>query len=247
MRSVVCFARLATFSVDDGRRTDANRAYRSLALLESSDLKDHERGTNANILLTEVQRGFPVANLRRLLDHDKDAVCSLAWILSELGEGAIPLLGDVRVLLRHPARKARFFAIDVVLSCVSQNEFGLTSQAIDLITDEDSAVRWKVLRLLLLANTEQLRNSIMRLPPSRGNLIAWLLDNEADPRIGIISDKLEAGRKEDRLFAVVAAARWYPRDEQALRNALSSDESDVVRFASSELRLRRSHTYLEGP
>src|SRR5262245_45864713 len=95
----------------------------------------------AGDLLTEVFRGYPVENLRQLLTCDSDtAARSGAWILSELGDRAAPLLDDSVRLLAHPLRYVRFFALDAVLVNATAGHGPVVAAAIALIVDPDDAV-----------------------------------------------------------------------------------------------------------
>jgi hypothetical protein len=60
--------------------------------------------SSANDLLTEVFRGHPVESLRRLLHGDEETAAKAeAWILSELGVRAAPMMADIVALLGLPA------------------------------------------------------------------------------------------------------------------------------------------------
>jgi len=64
-------------------------------------------------LLAECLNGYAISNLRRLIRSNRDgAIKTGAWIVSELGGAARPLMADVEFLLQHPLRYARFFALD---------------------------------------------------------------------------------------------------------------------------------------
>jgi len=110
----------------------------------------------ANDLLTEVFRGHPVESLRRLLHSDEEtAVKAGAWILSELGVRAAPMMADIVALLGHPLRYVRFFALDAVLASATSEDGVAVATAIGLINDPDDAVRWKALTFLAWARADQ--------------------------------------------------------------------------------------------
>ena len=100
-------------------------------------------GEAAQELIEELAAGYPVANLRRLFQSERDdAVETGAWIASELGERVVPLLGDLSGLLRHRLRYVRAFALDAILVATSPNNGDAIAEAVRLIDDEDEGVRW---------------------------------------------------------------------------------------------------------
>ena len=147
-----------------------------MARILARPVDDQVRGQAANDLLNELFGGYPVENLRALLHSgDDDAVQTGAWLLSELGEQAAPLLEEVPTLLAHPRLQVRFFAVEFVLLAADERHAGIIAQALALSRASDSAIRWKVLHFLAMASTEQLMAGLSRLDdPEVGRLTAGL-------------------------------------------------------------------------
>ena len=118
---------------------------------------EDDTGKDANELLPLLGGDYPVSNLRRLFvsDHD-EVVKTAAWIASELGTRATPLLSDVVQLLHHRVPYVRAFATDVVLVAATPVNAHLIAGAVHLIADEDKGVRWKATDFLARATAEQL-------------------------------------------------------------------------------------------
>src|SRR5256885_1356658 len=99
-----------------------------------------------NNLLREVQQGYAVSKLRRLLRSDEhEVVASGMWIASELGAAARPLFADITDLIPHPGLKVRFFALDCVITCARPEDARALTLALDLLNDAEPAVRWKAM------------------------------------------------------------------------------------------------------
>src|SRR5882672_288042 len=75
----------------------------------AADPRSSLAGVLMNDLLAEFHRGYPLENLRFLLQNDNTELVKVgAWIASELGEKGKPLLNDVSPLLQHPKSRVRF-------------------------------------------------------------------------------------------------------------------------------------------
>lgn len=187
-----------------------------------------------NKLLRAFFAGYPIERLRLVLrSDDDDAVRAGAWIASELGVAAAPLINDVSPLLRHPLKLVRFFAVDAVLAAASADDGEVIAQAVGLIEDAEEAVRWKVLHLLARASSDQLAAALVR--ASRADLAGRLRWLAAEPlRLEDVVTRLD-GDRLDRMFAVAGAARLASGRTQALRRATSSDDDEVRTFAREEL------------
>jgi hypothetical protein len=194
-------------------------------------------GPAANDLLDELYRGYPVENLRVLLQGDEPSARTGAWLLSELGERAAPLLDDVAVLLAHRHRNVRFFAVDVVLENAGGDDGPLIARTINLITDPESAVRWKVLGFLADATTEQLMAGAAHLPPGRlADLARWLIGYDTgEPDRAEVAAGLSAPDPLTRLFAVAVAARLAEEDTALLEQAAAAADEEVRTFARERL------------
>ncbi|MER6512290.1 hypothetical protein ABT158_36160 [Nonomuraea sp. NPDC001636] len=199
---------------------------------------DEARGQAANDLLNELFDGYPVENLRVLLrSGDDDAVQTGAWLLSELGEPAEPLLDEVPALLAHPRTQVRFFAVEFVLLAADERHAGVIAQTLALSRTSDTAIRWKVLHFLAMASTEQLMAGLSRLAdPEVGRLAAGLVaaDTE-DPDPGEVVAALEGDDPVARLFAAAIATRMAEDDAALLRLAARVQDEEVSSFAQWQL------------
>ncbi|UBU13139.1 hypothetical protein [Nonomuraea gerenzanensis] len=207
-----------------------------LLLTRSAD--DDVVGPAANDLLDEFWAGYPVTNLTRLLHSGDDKLVRTgAWLLSELGELGGSLIGEVPALLSHPLRQVRFFAIEAVLLNGQTWHGPLIAQVMNLSTDGDSAVRWKVLGFLAEASTDQLRAGAVSLGPGRVKEPAeWLVrhdDEQPDPRDVVA--RLEGPDQVARLFAAAAAARWAEEDPNLLMHAATAEDEEIRSFAQEWL------------
>jgi hypothetical protein len=190
---------------------------------------------DVNELLAELYKGHPVSSVQQLVNGDRDeAVKAGAWIISELGKLAAPLMVQVAFLLQHPLRSARFFALDAVLVNASAGHGRLIADAIGLIDDHDSAVRWKAIGFLSRATPQQLRaglhetNSI-----TIAALVKWLLDNDSTDHSGDIIARLDDPDPCRRRFAAAAAARIANQTTLPLDRAALTGDEEIRSFAQS--------------
>ncbi|MFI9557852.1 hypothetical protein [Nonomuraea endophytica] len=199
---------------------------------------DETRGQVANDLLDELFGGYPVENLRTLLHSgDDDAVQNGAWLLSELGEGAAPLLDEVPGLLAHPRLQVRFFAVEFVLLATDERHGDVIAQVLTLTRDADTAIRWQVLHFLAMASTEQLMAGLSRLiDPEVGRLTAWLVASDTeDPDPGEVVAGMDGDDPVARLFAAAIATRMAEDDAALLRHATRARDEEISSFAQWQL------------
>lgn len=190
----------------------------------------------AHELLDEFFSGYPVEKLRELLSSDDEQVVKAgAWIASELGERAAPVLPEIGVLLKHPLTYVRFFALDCVLAATEASR-EVIADAISLIADSDPAVRWKAMHFLAKAGQDQLEKGAGHI---RDSVVAaqidWLIavENASDDRP--IMSMLNNDARLQRLIAAVAARRAASQDALALEYAAASADPEVRSFAEEEL------------
>ncbi|GGO77898.1 hypothetical protein [Nonomuraea cavernae] len=201
-------------------------------LTHSAD--DDVLGPAANDLLDEFFTGYSVENLGRLLHSGDDkAVQTGAWLLSELGDLAGPLMAEVPELLAHPLPRVRFYTIDAVLMNGDAQDGPIIAQTLTLTRDPDEAVRWKVLGFLATASTEQLSAGAACLEDVQlKELTEWLVrleTEEFDPRDVLV--RLEGNDRVARLFAAAAAAG----DADLLAHAATVEDEEVRSFAQGQL------------
>ncbi|MGN9843088.1 hypothetical protein ACTMTI_33685 [Nonomuraea sp. H19] len=198
-------------------------------------------GPAANDLLSELYGGYPVENLVRLLHSGDDAaVRTGTWLLSELEDLAAPMMDEVPALLAHPFRQVRFYAIEVVLVNGDAQHGPTIARVMNLSTDYDAGVRWKVLGFLAAATTDQLAAGASNLEAGQVKELAeWLVrldTEELDPRD--VLARLEGPDPTARLFGAAAAARLSDEDPSLLEHAATAEDEEIRSFA--ELRLSQS-------
>jgi hypothetical protein len=201
---------------------------RLLAGLEVS-----EAGEVAHRLLYECFRGYSVEALRPLLVSKVSfAVESGAWIVSELGAAASPLIDALPLLFGHENRKVSFWAVDFTNSAASVNDGAVIAGAITLASDKDDAVRWRVLDFLVRASRVQLESAIPFLEGSLKRLDHWLLMCiDETPVTSEIEGMLSSDLLLDEFFAGAAAIRFSASQPSLLELALASTDEQVHSLA----------------
>lgn len=193
-------------------------------------------------LLGEFHLGRPISDLLPLLQsHNGNAVQVGIWISSELGTSLKPLLKDIVPLLSHAEPTVRFLAVDCILKWASAADGQALASAVLLVDDPAMAVRWKALRFLSSASTEQLQAAQSQLASMNGPVrivsgLAWLLGEDAQDPLKVQAQL----RNTDALlrkFGVVAATRLSQINEQPLIEASGSGDSEVRQFAADMLSL----------
>src|SRR5438128_9103154 len=185
------------------------------------DPRSSNIGILANDLLGEFHRGFPVENLRKLLSSsDEEVVKTGVFIVSELGNKAVPLLADVVRLLKHPTKMVRFDSVDSVLTCAAPSNKAELASVIPLVDDTEGGVRWKAMDFLCRASEEQLEAALSFLSetePGSTHLrgLRWLLSergHDADEVMQFLQSRDALVRK----YGVVAAVRMAKRNADPL-------------------------------
>jgi hypothetical protein len=207
-----------------------------VGLLRSPDLAADDADPMANELLKEFLGGYPLTHVTALLDSGVPrAVKAGAWICSELGQRAAPLMDEIGELLHHEMKYVRFFAIDAVLAAATPQDGPVVARAIELISDADGAVRWKALLLLARAPEEQLNAAVPHLKnEAQKGLTAWLVAGAAP---NDIRSRLQGRQPLVRLFAAAAAARTASQDPSSLVAAAATEDDEVASFAREQLDL----------
>lgn len=201
-----------------------------------------EASEAANELLNSIFNGASVELVRRLVRcGEAQAVNAGAWIISELATDAAPLRDEIALLLKNPARNARFFAMDAVLVAEFDNDGPLIANVAELIDDPDGAVRWKALRTLSRIDLERLSHAVPYLADPRLKEHAQWLAGSGGKLISQsdILTRLSDKDKTTRMFAAAAAARLAPLDTQPLQHASESNDPDISSFAQDEYTMLR--------
>lgn len=193
----------------------------------------------AQQLLNEFFAGYSIQNLQRLLDSKLDSAVKVgAWIASELGERAAPLMPSIAERLNHPLKYVRFFILDVVLVCAGPTDRIALANAVRLMRDSEDAVRWKAMTFLVKATSQQLTCSLTpEMDKELTQLTYWLVRIDGNLNGDVeIGERLTSNSSLDRAFAVVAAARRATHDSTKLRDAARSFDSEIREFAEEQLR-----------
>jgi hypothetical protein len=187
----------------------------------------------ASALLDAIAHGCPVERIEALLISNDERVVKVgAWIGSELGEMFRPLLHHTVNLLRHNASYVRFFAIDCVLTCATEDDALELASVVMLLRDPESSVRWKTLGFLTRAADFQLRgalNRLLGLDERLGEGLAWLM---SQPGVSELLWKIHSDDAILRKFGVAAAVRSGTKDEMVLNAARDSADADIAGFAA---------------
>ena len=197
-------------------------------------------GDSSVRLLKEFFDGYPVENLRRLLySADARVVKVGAWIASELGATAAPLLDAFATLLNHPARYVRFFILDAILVCATDKNGDLLARALLLLRDFDAAVRWKALTFAAKASVAQLAASAQKQVDAQlCSLTLWLAQLEnSNESAARLTAMLNSDVGIERLIAAAGALRLHSHNPYLLTLASESCDSDVASFAAEYLEI----------
>jgi hypothetical protein len=189
-------------------------------------------GETQHALLNEFFAGYPIDRLGLLLTSELDAAAKAgAWIASELGVSAAPLLDELVKLLRHPSRDVRFFATDGVLLIAGEDRGQAIAMAVSLIDDTDESVRWRVMKSLVRADPEQLVASL----PHLSNTDLGVMLHEAllgeESRIG---NRIAATEREQR-FAAVEAGRMALAGHVSILHRVANEACHEVREFATDL------------
>lgn len=202
-------------------------------LLQSSE----PDGSAANDLLREFFRGYPTANLHRLLTSSNEvAVASGAFIAAELGASAAVVQDDLVQLARYPLPSVR---CDVIGAIGGMRELAtLESIAIAMggIIDDDELVRWKAIRFLGFIDGSLLGRSAAYVTNAElRSAISPLISPHGEGSIAGIFDQPNEPRRLERLVALVAAIRVRDRSIEPLQLAASSSDEEIRTIANEYL------------
>lgn len=196
----------------------------------------NDDGLLGNHILKQFHHGAPLEYLQPLLLSPDERLASLgAWIASELGEQGKPLLSVVGGLLRHPAKKVRFWIIDCILLWASPSEAREITQVVRLIDDPEKAVRWKAMDFLFRASRDQLESALAFLDkeePGSSNArgLRWLL-SDAGRNAETVEGELRSPGTRMHKYATVAAVRMSAENRHPLLVAASSDDPEIAKLA----------------
>jgi hypothetical protein len=202
----------------------------------------------ANDLLKQFFEGYPLDHLRSLLRHtNRKVVEEGIWIASELPSCAAALLDDAMVLSRHPDRRVRFFALDVVmLGTISGRAEGFI-QVVEGLDDPDPVIIEHALFLLSRATESQLAAAtkyLERVEPDSRHLAGLDMLAEAqstDP--ALVEDAIQSGDSLRRKYGLAAAERAYGQHPFLLDLAARSQDDSIKSLAA---HLLKQHRVVQG-
>lgn len=191
-------------------------------------------------LLTELQRGFPIAELKRLLTASaEETVYVGAWLAAEMGEAGREIFNDVVPLLRHPLDRVRFYAVDFVSTNVRPTDWQTAASVMHLIDDPASAVRYAAIKFLFDVPEDVLqgvRDGSLEDNSTQASGLSLLIDAVGARDTDRVQTALTDANPTLRRFAVAAAARLSPYDRSVLMNAATVEDPDVREFATNTMR-----------
>jgi hypothetical protein len=187
--------------------------------------------------------GFPVVNLRQLLVSDNEPVVKTgSWILSELGDGARPLIHDASRLLNYQVPIVRYYAIETILVCGRADDAEIASRILPLLEDAHKAVRKRSMfflaqqsRHVLQAMLSWLQTPFETSPYEEG--LQFLLSDAGSDAEAVIS-WLNDPRALARRFAAAAAARIRQHCKEPLAFAATLPDDDISEFARNMIKMK---------
>lgn len=190
----------------------------------------------ANQLLSELFAGYPVEKLRLLLRSENiEAAKAGAWIASELGEAAGPLVDDLVDLLAHPSKYVRFYVVDAMRLGAGTGEGRAIASTVELLVDPESAVRWKTMNFIARCSREQIVSSLPYLErTSFGPLLQQvLLENRS-----LVLEQMASGDELQQRFAASTAGRVaLAGDSSLLEELYEIGPPEIQEFAGDLLKL----------
>lgn len=201
-------------------------------------LEQGERAVEDEILKVYFQ-GAEVAGLLALLGSSNIEVAkAAAWVASELGERASPIVSKIAPFLRHGGRYVRYFLLDVALECAQRRDSEVLVASVDLIRSTDTALRRKAATFLARASIDQLEGVVESSADMELAVLSrWLVDtSQQTARHDEIEERLNSEDQLTRLFAVAAAARNQRIRPDLILAAQSSEDPEIRLLASEHLR-----------
>ena len=198
----------------------------------------------AHELIRHFQKGYPLERLRELFRSElPHAVASAAYIASELGSGATPLIDDFPIALQHAESWGRSAGVDCVFNCASERDGEVVAMAVSLLSDPSIYTRGVALFRLRYADLRLIRAALPFLKAEPlGPLLAWFASDGSHSHTVIVK-RLRSLDPLERRVALASAARptgaavsGNVRDLQALVLAASSEDAEIAEHAKSILQ-----------
>lgn len=196
-------------------------------------------GGIANELLRQMFRGYPVENLRQLLNDERDTVVEVGvWIASELAEKAAPVVSEVQALLKHHNERIRYLAINTILTTPPKKDDLAIVEIINLTDDPSEIVRQNGIRFLSGVQVERLRAvlessdklNLSSIQLNGINLVVEFREQyDLDKLMRVIKDSDRALLK----YGLAAIGGVYSEVSEVIKFALRHGDQDSKVFASN--------------
>src|SRR5580704_17086703 len=224
-------------------QVDRSEGDRLVSQLFSDPERFAKRGM-ANDLLKQFFEGYPLDHLRSLLRHANHKVVEEGiWIASELPSCAAALLDDAMVLSRHPDRRVRFFALDVVMLGSAGGRTEGFIQVVEGLDDPDPAINDHAFFLLSRATESQVAAAVTYLeqaePDSRHLAGLSMLVEAQSTEPPLVADALQSSDSLRRRYGLAAAERAYGQDPSLLDLAARSQDDSIKSLAEHMLKQHR--------
>lgn len=198
----------------------------------------------ANDLLKQFFEGYPLDHLRSLLRHKNHKVVGEGiWIASELPSCASALLNDAIALSKHPDRRVRFFALDVVMLGATGGRADGFIHVVEGLDDPDPAIKDHALFLLSRATEQQLAAAakyLSRVEPDSEHLAGLGMLTEAQStEPALIEEAIQGSGSLRRRYGLAAAERVYGRYPFLLDLAARSNDDSIRSLAEHMLKQHR--------
>lgn len=175
-------------------------------LLDPSASEDD--GRLVNDLLSEFWRGYPIENLRKLFAQQ--SMCDAAFLVSELGQKARPLLTEIVTLLTSDIARIRGDAIYALSQCTTWEDGWAVARVVEGLGDPHEGVRWTV-----------------------GNALRYMGSSTLQAGLKYLRDQRPASHFATFENAFLTIERRPAKAESALQQLLDHDDPVVRRFGAA--------------
>jgi len=194
---------------------------------------DTDDGRLVNDLLSEFGRGFAIENLRRLSTPHTEG--DLAFLVSELGKKARPVLDEIVDLLQSASPRVRGDAIGALSQCTTWEDGPEVAKIVEGLGDPHPGVRWTAGNALRYMGSQTLEAGLEYLRQESGEAIAsfrsWFLAIERRPETaeGVLRRLLNHDDPVARRFGAAMCLR--PRlviDPKRVALAEAASDPEIV-------------------
>ena len=200
---------------------------------------ENSDGRLSNDLLDEFHRGYPIENLKLLINSDLlSARGTAAFIATELGLKVTPLLKEIASLLDMPTPRARYDAMETLWKCSTHRDGWAMGAVLHCLEDPWPGVRSGAIDAVRLADRKALLAGFKYLKTECPETVYSLFGNAflrvERGKMEVLESLMKHEDPIARRFAVGLATR--PRlvvDETRLQIALKSSDREISEFAAS--------------